>query len=102
MDDFDIIERPGKFEGEPAIVERLYEMLMEDQQDEIIPDERFGVYAMFRDVETDEGKMDFIIEENDQGFVSIVESGYGAEVQATWDLIEEDYDKWIEKHGGDE
>lgn len=95
-DDFDRYKFPGKFEGEANIAVRLYAMGPDTELGDV---EGFGWYGFFRDVDTADGIMSFIVHEDSQGFYSIESEGTLDEVENEWSTIEDEYEEFEEGEG---
>lgn len=94
FDDFAEYGLPGKFEGEPRIILRLYEMSQGGGEAELGEVDCFGYYSLLLNVRTLEGEKHFIVSEDNAGFFSIAEE-YNDEKEArdAWETLEEEYEE---------
>ncbi len=97
QDDFAPYDHPGKFEGQPLIVLRLYAMTMDGADEDIGETEGFGYYGLLRDVKTADGVLHFIVEEDSQGFFSIWESATNKKrIDESWARIQDEAEHYEE------
>jgi hypothetical protein len=98
---------PGKFEGEPNLTEKLYDVFMDGGADEEIGDEGFGNYLLFTDLDKDselghlEGIVAAILRLTDQGFV---EGTYYEDMEyarKVWRNLEKQWEKHLEATEGE-
>lgn len=95
----------GKFEGEPALTEILWDL---GGDEDLGDSETFGFYMLFTDLKGSElggniGKTTAaILHEGSQGFVSGEYFDTNAEAERAWDKIEREYDEFLSEEEDDE
>lgn len=94
QDDFAPYDHPGKFEGEPLIVLRLYEMSLMGGDEELGEVDCFGWYCLLTDVKTSDGVLHFIVTEDNNGFYGIHESATDKKIiEDIWNDLQDEYEK---------
>jgi hypothetical protein len=98
---------PGKFEGEPNLTEKLYDLSLESGYDEDLGEcDTFGYYMLFTGLDNGEfgnleGYVAAILHEGSQGFVTGTYYEDLEYARATWRHLEKQWEKHLEATEGE-
>jgi hypothetical protein len=85
---------PGKFEGnpDPELAEKLCNAMADDDLGDV---ETFGWYGLIKGIDDDEDW--FIVNEDSQGFFTIIAQGDSSTILPRWDRLQGEYSSFMEE-----